>query len=144
MWIRDILLRTRILVFSSVAFKTAIKKMSTFFLLNSVLFESTFTSFFKIKIHKNSRNKSFSYYFCLMIEGSGAGDGPRTNGFGRPKNIRIRIRNTAGSIGSSLKSALKNYRMITFPRSKCKSFQMPSRWPILRNLRVKNLVVLSL
>jgi hypothetical protein len=47
--------------------------------------------FSKIKSHKefkNSRNQWFSYYFCLMIEGSGAE---------RPKNIRILpilIRNT--------------------------------------------------
>jgi hypothetical protein len=30
-------------------------------------------------------NQSFSYYFCLMIEGSGSGSG-------RPKNMWIRIR----------------------------------------------------
>jgi hypothetical protein len=44
---------------------------------------------------QNSRNKGFSYYLCLMIEGTGS----LTNGSGsgRPKNIwilRIRIRNT--------------------------------------------------
>jgi hypothetical protein len=56
--------------------------------------------FSKIKSHnkksQKSRNQSFSYYFCLMIEGSGSG--PLTNGSGsrRPENIRIRIRNTAG------------------------------------------------
>jgi hypothetical protein len=43
-----------------------------------------------IKKSQNSGNRGFSYYFCLIIEGSGA----RTNGSGRPKNIRIRIRNT--------------------------------------------------
>jgi hypothetical protein len=59
-------------------------------------------------------NQGFSYYFCMMIEGSGsgsrAGSGsiPLTSGFGsgswRPKNtwirwirIRIRIRNTASN-----------------------------------------------
>jgi hypothetical protein len=69
---------------------------SKFFCL--LLFEDTFTSFFKDKkvITKlqNSRNQDFSYYFCLMIEGSGY----LTNGSGsrKPKNIRIlRIRNTA-------------------------------------------------
>ncbi len=43
----------------------------------------------KIKFMKsqNYRNQGFSYYFCLMIEGSG-----------RPKNIRIRIRNSGGGI----------------------------------------------
>jgi hypothetical protein len=46
----------------------------------------------KIKSHKkseNSRNKGFSYYFCLMMKGSGSV---------RPKNLRIlqiRLRNTA-------------------------------------------------
>ncbi len=52
-----------------------------------LLFEGTLHHFTKIK--------SFSYYFCLMIEGSGSV--PLTNGSGsrRPKNIRIRIRNTA-------------------------------------------------
>ncbi len=49
----------------------------------------------------NSRNQGFSYYFFLMMEGSGAGSGLVTNGSecgsGRPKNIRIviRIPNTA-------------------------------------------------
>ncbi len=73
-----------------------------------LLFEGTFTSFFKGKKSKRSHktvDPGFSYYFCLMIERSGAGAGsgsiPLTNGSGswsrRPKNtwIRIRIRNTA-------------------------------------------------
>ncbi len=63
--------------------------------------------FSKIKSQKesqNRRNQGFSYYFCMMIEGSGSGSIPRTSGSGsgRPKNmwirwirIRIRIRNTA-------------------------------------------------
>ncbi len=76
--------------------------------LSILLFVGTFTSFFKGKkakrSQKNSRNQGFSYYFCLMIEGSGTGSGstPLTNGSGsgsrRPKNAwirtRIRIRNT--------------------------------------------------
>ncbi len=44
----------------------------------------------------NSRNQCFSYYFCLMIEGSESV--PLTNRSGWPKNIRIlriRIHNTA-------------------------------------------------
>ncbi len=48
---------------------------------------------------QSSRNQGFSYYFCLMIEESGSGSIPLTNGSGsrRPKNtwirlIRIRIR----------------------------------------------------
>ncbi len=42
------------------------------------------------KKSQNSRNQVFfSYYFCMMIEGSGAGSGS-----GRPRNIQIWIRNT--------------------------------------------------
>jgi hypothetical protein len=58
------------------------------------------------KKSQNSRKQGFSYYVCLMIEGSRSGSGsiPLTSGSGsgRPKNmwirwiqIRIRIRNTA-------------------------------------------------
>jgi hypothetical protein len=42
--------------------------------------------FSKIKSQKesqNSRNQGYSYYFCMMIEGSGSGSG-------RPKNMWIR------------------------------------------------------
>ncbi len=46
--------------------------------------EGTFTSFFKVKKVKkksqNGRNQGLSYYFCLMIEGSGSGSIPLTNG----------------------------------------------------------------
>ncbi len=56
--------------------------------------------FSKLKSHKksqNSRSQGFSFYFRLMIEGSGSV--PRTNESksGKPKNIRnlrIRIHNT--------------------------------------------------
>ncbi len=60
-----------------------------------------FTFFFKDKESQNSRNQGLSYYFCMMIEGSRSGSGsiPLTNGSGsgsrRPKNLWIRIRNTA-------------------------------------------------
>ncbi len=62
------------------------------------IFNFIFSSYYFLKIHshlfsqiksqkesQNSRNQGFSYYFCMMIEGSR-----------RPKNmwIRIRIRNT--------------------------------------------------
>ncbi len=68
--------------------------LTQFFCL--LLFECTFTSFFKDKCQKesqNRRNQSFSYYFCMMIEGSGSI--PLTSGSGstRPKNMWIR--NTA-------------------------------------------------
>ncbi len=55
-------------------------------------FKGKFTLIFRdkkvIKKSQNRRNRGFSYYFCLMIEGSGSGNS---------KNIRIlqiRIRNT--------------------------------------------------
>ncbi len=66
-----------------------------------LLFEGT-SLFSKIKSQKESQNSSiqdFSYYFCMMIEGSGSGSIPLTcgSGSGRPKItwIRIRIRNAA-------------------------------------------------
>jgi hypothetical protein len=64
-----------------------------------ILFEGTFTSFSKIKSQEktqSSKNQGFSYYFCLVIEGSGTGSGSihLTNGSGsgsrRPKNMWIR------------------------------------------------------
>jgi hypothetical protein len=73
------------------------KKTNFFCLL--ILSEGTFSSCLKDEKSQNSRNQGFSYYFCLMIEGSGAGDksvsgagfgsAPLTNGSGsrRPKNI---------------------------------------------------------
>ncbi len=75
--------------------------MTKFFFL--LLFEGTFTSFFKDKKSKkksqNSRNQGFSYYFCLMIEGTGSGSVPLTNGSGSRRSIniwilQIRVRNT--------------------------------------------------
>ncbi len=103
-WIRiriRIRIRPQILVFSSVTFKMTISKKN-FQIFCLFLFEATFTSFFKDKkskrSHKTVGNQCFSYYFCLMMEGSV----PLTNGSGsgRPKNIwilRIRIRNTGGN-----------------------------------------------
>ncbi len=73
----------------------AIKNYLFFNFFCLLLLKATFTSFFKDKKSQNTRNKSFSYYFCLIIEWSGAwaGSVPRTNGpqtgSGRPKNIRI-------------------------------------------------------
>ncbi len=65
-----------------------------------LLFEGTFMYIIfqreKVKkCHKqNSRNQGFSYYFCMMIEGSGYGSvsTPLTSGSGsgRPKNMWIR------------------------------------------------------
>jgi hypothetical protein len=86
----------RILLFSSLTFKMPAKNL---------FFNTIFSAYYFLKLHLhnfskiksqkeslNSRNQGFSYYFCMMIEGSGSG---------RPKNtwirwirIRIRIRNT--------------------------------------------------
>jgi len=49
------------------------------------------------KESQNSRIQDFSYYFYMMIEGSGSGSIPlltSVSGSGRPKNTWIRIRNT--------------------------------------------------
>ena len=72
--------------------KTIFKTRFFYFLL----FEGTFSSFFKEKSHKEVTTmveSRFSYYFCLVIKGSWSGAGsrsiPLTNGSGsrRPKNI---------------------------------------------------------
>ncbi len=61
---------------------------SAYYFLNAHLH-----NFSKIKSHKTGRNQGFSYYICLMIEGSGSGTGSRM-----PDNIRILIRNTARKV----------------------------------------------
>ncbi len=83
-----------------------------------LIFNTNFSAYFFLKVHlhnfskiksqkesQNSRNQCYSYYFCMMIEGSGSGSIPLTSrsGSGRPKNmwirwIRIRIRNTVNNI----------------------------------------------
>ncbi len=71
-------------------------------MLRHKLSPPTVHHFSKIKSQKesqNSRNQGFSYYFCMMIEGSGSiplTSGSRS-GSGRPQNMwiwGIRIRNT--------------------------------------------------
>ncbi len=83
------------LPFSSLTFKMPTKNLLLFFYFFYLLHH-----FSKIKSQKesqNSRNQGFSYYFCMMIEGSGSVSGsiPLTNasGSGKPKNKWIR--NTA-------------------------------------------------
>jgi hypothetical protein len=87
-------------------------KKKTFLSFFLITFKSYISIIFKrqqfIKKSQNSRNQGFSYYFRVMIEKSGSGSIPSTNGCGSgtgmPKNIRIRririrlpirIRNTA-------------------------------------------------
>ncbi len=78
--------------------KTNLKKMFlAYYFLKVHLYP-----FSKIKSQKevkNSRNQGFSYYFWLMIEGSGSFRHKYGSGSRRPKNtwIRIRIRNTGSS-----------------------------------------------
>jgi hypothetical protein len=57
----------------------------------------------EVKKHLNLRNQGFSYYFCLLTEGSGPC-------YGRPKImwIRIRIRNIARYDGSLVSPASKS------------------------------------
>jgi hypothetical protein len=77
------------------------KKFSAYYFLKVLIHH-----FWKVKSQKksqNTRNPGFSYYFCILIEGSGVGSGsihltngsgsiPVTNGSGyqRPKNTWIR------------------------------------------------------
>jgi hypothetical protein len=92
----------RILLFSSLTFKMPAKNKFFHTILSACYFlKVNFYYFSKIKSQKesqNSRIQGFSYYFCMMIEGSGsesrAGSGsiPLTSGSGsgRPKNMWIR------------------------------------------------------
>jgi hypothetical protein len=88
-----------------------------------LIFNKIFSAYYFLKLHlhhfakiksqkesQNSRNQGFSYYFCMMIEGSGsrAGSGsiPLTSGSGsgRPKNMWIRwIRNAGKNVCSFCK-----------------------------------------
>ncbi len=81
----------------------------------NLFFNTIFSAYYFLKLHlhhfskiksqkesQNSRNQGFSYYFCMMIDGSGSIPLTSGSGFGKPKNtwirwirIRIRIRNTA-------------------------------------------------
>ncbi len=67
----------RILLFSSLTFKMPAKKL---------IFNTIFSAYYFLKVHlhhfskiksqkesQNRRNQGFSYYFCMMIEGSGSG-----------------------------------------------------------------------
>jgi hypothetical protein len=64
-----------------------------------LLFKGTCTSFSKIKnqkeVTKRSRNQGFSYFLCLVIEGSGSGSLPLTDGSGSRRSKNVWIRNTA-------------------------------------------------
>ncbi len=95
----------RIRLFSSLTFKMPAKN----------LFVTLFSAYYFLKVHlqhfskiksqqesQNRRNQGFSYYFCMMIEGSGSIPLTSGSGSGRPKNMWIRwirIRNTASCTG---------------------------------------------
>jgi hypothetical protein len=73
---------------------------------------------------QNSRNQCFSYYFCLMIEGSGSVYLTNGSRSGRPKNlwllrirIRIRISSTAAHIGGTPKRRNLVYNAIFLVRT---------------------------
>jgi hypothetical protein len=66
----------------------------------TVIFNTIFSAYYFLKVHlhhfskiksqkepQNSRNQGFSYYFCMMIEGSGSIPLTRGSGSGRPKNM---------------------------------------------------------
>ncbi len=109
----DLWIRIRILLFSSLTFKTPTKNLfwNRFSCLLLKL-EGIFTSFIKLKRQKKnstkSMNRGFSCYFCLIMKGSrsvplsnGSGSGTR-----RPKKIRIlrlriRNRNTGRNVSAS-------------------------------------------
>jgi hypothetical protein len=98
-----------ILIFSSLTFKMPAKNKFFYTIFSACYFLKVHLHYFsEIKSQKESqksRIQDSSYYFCMMIDGSGsrAGSKPLTSGSGsgRPKNtwirwirIRIRIQNT--------------------------------------------------
>jgi hypothetical protein len=73
-----------------------------------LFFKTIFSAYYFLKVHlhhfskiksqkesQNSGNQGFSYFFCMVVEGSGSGSIPLTNGSGSgmPKKMWIRIRN---------------------------------------------------
>ncbi len=89
----------RILLFSSLTFKMPAKNFFNTISSACYFLKVHLHYFTKIKSQKESQNsmiQGFSYYFCMIIEGSGsrAGSGsiPLTSGSGsgRPKNTWIR------------------------------------------------------
>jgi hypothetical protein len=100
-------MRIRKLLFSSLTFPRKTNLFKSFLLIT--FWRYLYIIFKDKKKSQSSRNQGFSYFFCLVIEGSRSGSGsesmPLTDGSGsgsrRPKNmwirwirIRIRIRNT--------------------------------------------------
>ncbi len=70
------------------------------------IFNTIFSAYYFLKVHlhhfskikcqkesQNRRNQDFSYYFFMIIEGSGSIPLTSGSGSGRPKNMWIRIRN---------------------------------------------------
>ncbi len=137
-----------------------------FFIFSLLLLEGTFTSFFKDKKSKESqtsRNPGFSYYFCMMIEGSGSKPLTNGSGYGRPKNMWIRIRNTdlnwseqtgfwaritSRKVYNALKINLlfpvtKYYWYVIYIYKFCIMFLEPMRWRIRLSLKIINNFVIS-
>jgi hypothetical protein len=65
-----------------------------------LIFNTIFSAYYFLRVHlhhfskiksqkepPNSRNQGFSYYFCMMIEGSGSGSIPLTNGSGSGSRV---------------------------------------------------------
>ncbi len=82
------------------------------------------------KTVETTRNQGFSYYFCLMIEGSGSRSIPLTSGSGSlwPKNkwirwIQIRIRNTGSCMPQQ--AVWRGFSRDTIPLT---STSLPSSW----------------
>jgi hypothetical protein len=127
----------RILLFMSLTFKMPAKNK----------FNTIFSAYYFLKVHlhhfskiisqkesQNRRNQGFSYYFCMMKEGSGSGARvgsiPLTSGSGRPKNMWIR--NTAIQPFFREKMHLKEWRWVKTKNHKKKEHTYyPSKGPIL-------------
>ncbi len=101
LWICDILVRIRILLFSSVADEQHKKRFFASYFLKVHLHQSS-----QLKSQKEVTkriNQSFSNFFCLLMDGSGSVQNNDGSGSERPNYIRIRIHYTNRWIPAALR-----------------------------------------
>ncbi len=82
-----------------------------------LLFEGTFTSFFKVqKRHKSAGINVFPYYFCLTTERSGSIPLTNGSGSGRLKGIQIQRIQIVGSGSATLHFLFEKWCKRTFKK----------------------------
>ncbi len=88
-------IRIRILLFSSLTFKTpTITNVFEKVFLLITFWRYIYIIFQRLKVLKtaqNSRNQGFSYFFCLITEESGSGSIPQTSGSGSERLSKVTL-----------------------------------------------------